>query len=327
MVNYALIEGFLSGAALDISADRFMEILNASQIITQVWDVEESFSLLAHSFVELEEYLLKLGLEYFFQRDLQRQSDHFFDTARETVNLKLVGALTASRMYEEQLHRRVSTLSKLLGEAMDLHPSFSKAYDNSLEYRVMYALRNHSLHNQLPIKHLTFGSSHLYSSGNAGDDSPSRYRITIMPRIVVSDFCSSDKIKKPLKDEVEGLGFKYLDLKFFARGFLACLAVCHEDFRKATEDHMEAALKILQSAEEQLKEAKGENPRYINICVQDDGRLVEKHYVDFSNKSRIRDIRRIWSGLKWTQRGYVSSEIVRSKDTYPDEQGDLWIPK
>ncbi len=327
MTNYLLSEAFLCGTGVEIDEVQFKNIVHSNKIIRHIWDVEDSFSLLATSFIELEEYLLNVSVNYYFQKDLQRSSDHFFDDARQTFNLKLISALTASRAYEEQLHRRLSALSEMSGTKTDLKESFSSAFDESLEYRVMYALRNHSLHSQLPLSAITFFGSNLSPSGDIRDEGPSRHRITVDPKITAADFCSSDKIREATRTEVSNLGYKYLDLKFFARGFLARLAMCHDDFRRKTEEWLEASLQELHTAYQKLMVIKGDIPKYIHVYKQDNGEEVEKYYADYTHKSRIRDLRKHWSGLKYIQRGYVSSEIVASKNTYPEVHDTIWISK
>ncbi|WP_170517390.1 hypothetical protein [Ruegeria atlantica] len=324
MAEFLLAEGFLGGKTVEIDEDRFNEILYAKNVIKPIWEVEDTFALLANAFIEFEEYLISVGIRYFYQRDMQRDADHFFDDVRQNLNLKLISVLTASRMYEEQLHRRMSSLSKLVGEEIDLRSSFRAVFDGSLEYRVMYALRNHALHNQLPLGAISIGDYKLSSTGNLRDDAPTRLRITVDPKISVEDFCNSDKINARIRDEVNALGFRHLDLKFFARGFLMCLARCHQDFREATESVLEDALDELHSADHHLQITKGELPKYTTLICRK-GEQVEGHDIDYSKNSRIVEIRKYWSGLRWIQRGYISSEVKASKNTYPRAHEEIWI--
>lgn len=327
MTEFLLTEGFLSGTVIEIDEERFNELLHAKNVIKPIWEVEDTFSLLANAFIEFEEQLLSAGMRYVYQRDMQRDVDHFFDDVRQNVNLKLISVLTASRVYEEQLLRRTSSLSKLIGKVIDLNGSFSSVFDSSLEYRVMYALRNHALHNQLPLGGITFSNSNLSSTGDIRDDAPTRHRVTVDPRISVEEFCNSDKLRELTRKEVEDLGCEYLDLKFFARGFVSCLAHCHSDFRTATEAVLEKSLSALQTAYNELQKAKGEVPTHASIVRRINGRKVEDHYIDYSKKSRIRDVRKFWTGLQWLQRAYVSSEVRQSKNTYPNQHEDIWIAK
>ncbi|WP_272008742.1 hypothetical protein [Roseovarius sp. ZX-A-9] len=327
MYNFQLSEGYIGGAIVEIDTVRYEELLHANAVIKPIWDLEDTFSLLANSFIELEEYFLSLGISYFYQKDMQRDMNHFFDDVRQGANLKLISALTASRVYEEQLHRKTSLLSKLTETKIDLCPSFSSAFDESIEYRVMYALRNHAQHRQLPLTNIIFSSSNLSETGDMRDGAASRHRITIDPKISVTEFCNSDKIKSSTREEVRDLGYQYLDLKFFMRGFLSCLAVCHEDFRKATEPFVEIYLTALKEARDELWKLKGDEPKHICIFKRYEGRVVEKHYIDYTERSRLRDLRGFWTGLQSVQRGYVSSEVKLSKDTYPEQHEKVWIAK
>lgn len=327
MKQYLLSEGFIGGKSVNIDFARYESLAKSKEVISIIWETEEAFTLMVNSFIEFEDYLLRASLELLFQRDLQKDSEAYFDDVRQSVNLRVVGFLTATRMHEEQLYRRASQITKLKAEPIDIKPAFSQEYDEKLEYRVMHALRNHSLHNELPIRGVTFGTVSQSSSGKPKDGSPGRHRVSIIPKIKVKDFCDSDKIKQSIQKEVLELGFKNLDLRFFSRVFLACIARCHERFRELTENALVAALADLKDAHDQLEKAKGDKPSHISVKQLDDDEVVEEHYVDYSRRRRLQELRKYWTGLKWNQLGYVSSEIVQSKDTYPMDHAELWIPK
>lgn len=111
------------------------------------------------------------------------------------------------------------------------------------------------------------------------------------------------------------------------RGLIACLATCHEDVRIATEPFFEGALETLKEAHNDFFTIKGEEPKHVSAIKRRDGQKEEDHYVDYSKQSRLKDLRQVWKGLKWVQRGYVSSEIISNKDTYPTEHQTIWIAK
>lgn len=326
MLNYAHTESYIGGVTKEISEDAFLKVAQASKIIDALWDVESVFSLLANSSIEFEECLLRLTLNYQYQHGMQRNADHFFDDAQQLVNLKLVSLLTASRVYEEQLMRRASDLSKESGTEISIKDSFSSAFDGSLQYRVMYALRNHALHNQLPLGTISFSNALLFSSENNPDD-PTRARITVNPKISVAEFCSSDRIKQSTRDEVSNLGLEFLDLKFFSRNFVACLAACHEEFRIRSAHAFENSLAIMHTAQEELSKENGKQVEHSFVVKMNEGETVEKYYVDYSNRSRLKELRKYWSGLRWAQNSFVSSEVVFAKNTFPTYDAKLWISK
>lgn len=325
MTIYLLSETFSSEAKKEINKARFDTLLKANNVVNQIWDPEETFTLLVNSFLDLEEYILHAGLNYHYRRDIQRDSDRFFDDARQAFNLKLISALTASRVYEEQLHQRLSSLSKLLEVEIDLKPIFSSTFDSSIECRVMYALRNYALHHQLPLSIISFSGSNLFQAADMRDMGPSRHRITVNPKISVKDFCDTKKIRSQTRKEVAGLGAEYLDLKFFARGFLSNLARCHESFRSQTKEILANALEDLKSAYEELRSLKGDTPIHVSIYECGADQKLARHYIDYATKARLEELRTYWIGLKSVQRCYVSSEISSSKDTYPKSDENIWI--
>jgi hypothetical protein len=94
-----------------------------------------------------------------------------------------------------------------------------------------------------------------------------------------------------------------------------------------TDELLSMALDELKAASDQLESAKGESPTHVYIRILSDGKTVEEQYVDYNRRSNVRELRTYWKGLKSTQHGYVSSEIVKSKDTYPVTDSALWIPE
>ena len=64
MQDYLLLEGFLGGATIKIDEIRFNNLINSNEAIKQIWDTEDAFSILANSFIELEE----LGFKFQVQR-------------------------------------------------------------------------------------------------------------------------------------------------------------------------------------------------------------------------------------------------------------------
>ena len=191
----------------------------------------------------------------------------------------------------------------------------------------MYALRNYALHHRLPLGVVVFSESNLSETGDLGDDAPTRHRVTIDPYLLAADIVSSDKIKKSTRDEVEQLGCKGLNLKFFMRGFVAKLTECHLVARDMTAEIASENIRILQEAFEKLWKKKGSTPKHLSVWIREEGREIEDHYIDPERFNQVIKSRRLWSGLKFVQRGYVSSEIRKNKDVYPSDHPSLWIPK
>jgi len=248
MSNYLIGEGYIGGSSLRIDEARFNGLVLSKKVIRLIWDIEETFSLLANSFVEFEEYLMSVVIKFHYKQVGGQDAHRFFDDVRQNINLKLVAMLTASRIYEEQTHQRLLELSGLVHKTIDMKPVFSKTFDESLEYRVVYSLRNHALHNQLPVHKVTYNSTPLSETRDIRSNAPIRIRETVNPRISVREFIESKKLNAAVRQEVEKLGYEYLDLKFFIRGFVAGLTGCHEAARVATQPYLDAALDELRKA-------------------------------------------------------------------------------
>ncbi len=324
MTEFFLKESSLNGVSVEIDHVRFDILKNANVNIKKLWDIEEAFTLFADAFVEIEDYFLKATLNYHYKFSRGRNVDDYFDDVRQAINLKLVSFLTASRVYEEQVYRRVSELSNLGTLEVAVKPLFSSAYDRSLEYRVMYTLRNQALHHQLPLGLVTFGQRNLSQSGSLASGGPTRLRVDLSPKLSVHDFISSDKGSAKTKKEVSDLDVKNLDLKFFIRGFIECVAEVHECIREQTQDIFDLSLSEIRMAYEKLYEVKEGEPKFICILRRtEEGQ--ENHYIDFVQKNRLSQTRKLWDGLAHVQRSYISSEITKGNDTFPISHSEIWI--
>lgn len=205
----------------------------------------------------------------------------------------------------------------------DVNHYFSEAFDSSIEYRVMHALRNYALHQNIPMNYLSFHSSNLNQYGHKRAGKPSRLRVTIEPMVSVKDFVAAKKVRQKTRKEVSSLGVDYLNLKFLIRGFVSLLAGIHENIRQSTQVILDDAFEDLGAAHEELRKAKGSYPRFISISGRGPDSELD---IDYPESLRLHKVRRKWSRLKSVQRGYVSSEIVKDDNAFPLEHASIWIP-
>lgn len=326
-MQYLLHEGFIGGARREIAKEEFAEYLSAVDFLRSLWEIEDAFGLVAASFIELEEQMLNTSISEYYIGPLQRAGS-FHGSARQTVNLKVVSVLNTARAYEEMVCRKFSQYdTALAGGSKKVTAEFSRVYDESFDYRLVYALRNYAVHHSMPISNVIFAQSNQYETGDPRDEGRSRTRVTFNPFIIIAELLGSDKFNKKVRSELSSLGFEKLDLKFVIRGFIAMITECHLTAREITSELFLRKFTILQNAGESLRETKGSNVKYLSIITLEDGRKVEEHLIDSDHFSYLEGARAQWTSLKYCQNGYVSSEVTKSKDTYPSEHPTFWIPK
>ncbi|KEO56144.1 hypothetical protein [Thioclava pacifica] len=317
----------LTGAALEISETKYLKLKNAATAIDLIQEVEDNFDLFASAFIELEEYQMSATIRYYYSTDRSEDLDRLFEDIRPKLNLKLVGFLTASRSYDEQIHQRADALIKISSDLeIDLRKEFSKVYNESFEYRVMYYLRNHAQHHRPPLGRLSFSHSNQWES-YPKSQSPVRSRISINPKLNIDDLLNSKKIKQTVRGEIERLKAKHLDLKFFTRGFVQEIYKIHQTFRNSTEDELLKLLDTIKGANEDLAAFAGKACDYPVLEKKGGNGNNEKTLLDYSHQARVLDKRKLWAGLAWVQRGYISSEISFAADTFPKSDEEVWIVK
>ncbi|QPZ91697.1 hypothetical protein [Thioclava electrotropha] len=322
-----IIRDELVRTSTEISESRFEEVKNAASRINLIWDVEENFDLFARAFVELEKYQMTAALQYYYSARDPEGVDELFEETRPQLNLKLVALLTASRAYEEQLHQRASCLRKLTENSeIEFKGAFSNAFDASFEYRVMYNLRNHAQHQRPPLGRLSFSHSSQWKS-EPRHESPARSRISINPKLNTEELINSKRFNQKVRDEINGLNLKHLDLKFFTRGFIQEIYKIHQHFRRTTENDLQKFLGILKVENERLSILAGQSCDYPVLEKIDENGNRERTLIDYAHQARILAKRKHWTGLEWVQGGFISSEISYSNDTFPRSHEKIWVAK
>ena len=298
---FSLTEDFIGGINVEITLDEFNDLKQSRKIIRALRDVEDLFALVVTAFTELEKFILSSSVVYLTDPFVERNDmQRFFDRFRDTLNLHLLTILNAARAYEEQTIQRIKAIGKDSSE-FDYNPklAFSFSFDDSFEYRVMYALRNHSLHAQLPIDGLSFGKTSQSQDGVLGSDTPSRDRTTINPYFLAHDIIKSKKIKAGTREEVKKLGLGKLDMKFLVRSYIAQLSIIHCKVRSETETVLDEALKKLLAAREKLKaEKKNSDIQHLSIWKQVNGEFIDRLYIEPSRLDRVATLRKQWTSLK-----------------------------
>ncbi len=327
MNEYWLEERTFPRAKVALSKAQFDETVAANKIYHALWDIEDAFALVANSFIELERFLLDVGVSYLYEQSHASALETYFDEVRQSTNLKLLSLLTASRVYEEQSCQRASLISDLTQSTMSFAPFFAKAFDSRFTYRVMHALRNHSMHKQLPLGGMFLHESNLAETGRLADGRATRHRTTVEPKILVRDLLESKKVRKPTRAEIQGLGAEHLDLKFFMRGFVAGLAECHEDIRGATEQVADSSLCAIEKAQKTITNETGTEFGVVHVVRQENDCEAESYHLHTALRHKFSETRKKWVGLKWAQNSFVSSEIIKSNDTFPQSDEDVWIVK
>lgn len=134
---------------VDISADEYLALREARNVLTNAFAIEEKYEILITNYFDLEKSLLEITAKNVVWRGLD-YSD-FYEVQLE-LNIRMVNLLTGARLYLDQLPQNARECLPHRETVNDTVNGFrSKEYDRNKEYRFMEALRNHVQHRGIPI--------------------------------------------------------------------------------------------------------------------------------------------------------------------------------
>jgi hypothetical protein len=322
--TYVVFEGFLGGASSEISEADYEKAKRLREVVVSAFNIEETFSLAALSYLDFEKMLLSASLEWSLEDADFASHNDYFDHWREVINLKLLSLLTSGGVYTEKMERLAKS-ADIPGFNWDAYdPGRKEVFDSDLCYRVMCALRNFSIHDKLPISGFSVGFKNEAPSGRLNDGEPWRQRISCSPHIRIEPLLGSEKIRKKTRDEIEKLDATGIDLKFFVRGYIESLFKLHQLVRNLTKESLGEALRELSSIEKFLSDVKGENCNFAHIGEKGAGMESALH-IDTARLSRIQGKRQSWGKLKGIRRRYISSETTQRKGVSLGVTDDIWI--
>ncbi len=322
--EYVVFEGVLGGATCDLSKDEYEWVKQSREVVVSAFSIEEAFSLVARSYVDFEKAVMSASLEWSLENVDYAAHNDFFDHWREVINLKLLSLLTAAGAYTEKMERlaKNASIPEFNWETYD--PRRRNVFDSDLTYRVMCALRNFSIHDELPISGFPVAFKNEAPSGKLKDGEPWRRRFTCSPHIRIQPLLASEKIRKATREELHELSAIGIDLKMFTRGFVESLFALHQVVRDLTEAALAEALGSLVKIEDRLSGAKGAKCKFAHIGEKGAG-LESALYIDTYRLSRINGKREDWKKLQSLRRRYISSETTRREGIYLCDAGEIWI--
>ncbi len=334
-VSYFLLQAYSGGNALRINAMEYNGVLEAHTTISALLDLEELFSIIALSGVEIERYLLNVSLD-----DLITPDDHsnrWLDV-RYRTNLLIVSFLNSVQAYHSQRPQLLGLSAELKELIGDVERVYREMHESSFEYRIMEALRNHAQHARLPLGGVEHNRTKEWKDND--DESsgvPSRYRHVTAPYFNVPKILKyPKKINKKVLDELESLDQDSLDARYFIRTYLSQLAVCHETVRELYEENKEHAYARLKGLPDFFTDAMKIDPgdtRHLFI-VEIEGEMdpatlmnniPASKYVGAELCGRLDYALAKWTTLRNFDRMYVSSQLVAKQGWSTGNNRAVWI--
>jgi hypothetical protein len=225
-----------SSLQIPITEQHYNDLVSAVQTLMQLCEVEEKYAALVDNYFELEVSFLQEALRAMVFSD---QSDVEVQSPKHLASRRLINLLTSARLFLDSLPHHAALL--LTDEALEnAIKAPSVAYDSSLGYRVMEALRNYSRHQSLPIHSWTIHTEWKR------DVEPNQLEFSVEPALDLETL-STSRFKKSVLGELQASP-SALKLKPHIREYVEQLSAVQEIFRDATAIARDKCIKQLAKA-------------------------------------------------------------------------------
>ena len=142
---------------------------------------------------------------------------------------------------------------------------FSKEFDNHLEYRFMYALRNYAQHHSIPVHRFS-------SSGRRIDMGADSLLEFSMEYAAQKDLLEEDKeFNKKVLSEIQDR----VDLKAATRCYIESISNVHESARSLIINNVQKSRFLFEEAEDEYRQVYSESLVDLCACKMDGARVIE----------------------------------------------------
>jgi hypothetical protein len=222
---------------IEIPEKEYLSLAGNIRTLIEISDLEEKYNAFIDNYFELERGLLEEALRAMIYANFDPSG--ILDS-KNTISRRIINLLTSIKLYLDSYPQHARRL--LAGEALqDLKKAPSRAYDRSLSYRTIEALRNYAQHEAFPV--------HGWTMRQSWDNStePSLLRATVSPSLDLSTLAKASQFKKSVLQELRSSGGP-VELKPLIRECIEELSIVHEEFRAATKSLMDGAKNGIQGA-------------------------------------------------------------------------------
>lgn len=221
---------------LEISEGEYTEIANARSTLTAALSIEEKYDLVLGNFLDLEKELLMLTVE--------KIVDHRFDYGRAyavttSLNRRVVNFVLSGKNYTELIASKASKCVANGSEVEALVKSLtSKHYDESLDYRLMEALRNHVSHSGVAVHLVNNPDKWILNEKKQATNFVFNIEIYALKERLADNSGFKSSVLKELPDKV--------DLKKAVRAYVGAISSIQGEVRKIITNAVESARSIIE---------------------------------------------------------------------------------
>lgn len=287
-----------SKGEINISEKEYQSIKEAKNFLSEALSIEKKFDILMENYYEFEIDLLNISTRHMiFRGELNEEKFHNDLTL---MNRRLANLLSSTKLYIDHGKHQLSSCFHLDKETINQNYSFE--YDNTLDYRVMEALRNYIQHRDLPIDGRTYNSQENY------DNTQWLYSQTLYFKI--ANLKNDGKFKKTILTELSNIGEKHY-IKNYVRGYIESLYRIHNKIRLQIEKYIYDSNDVFNLYSTKYQEETNFKEKTIGLrAIKYDNKILDEIYILNDYVYNIERLKKKNTSLKNLSSQYVTSEII-----------------
>lgn len=226
----------------EISKEFFDDLKTARKILSCAFAIEEKWNLVTFNFLELLNEQLRSAARNTVSRPVNYED---FYEVMTGFTVRLSNFLSTTLLYLHQANHSLPEelgLREIFKEAQTVH------YNISPEYRFMYALRNYMQHRSVPIHQISH-QNRWTSHSDPNAKMQSWTTLYAFKEQLAEDKEFKAKVLYEMPDRV--------DLIHYAKCYVEHLSAIHCQLRELLEEHIQAATRKFQQAQELYKSSGG----------------------------------------------------------------------
>lgn len=244
---------------IDLTRTQYQSIVEAVGALLHCIDVEEKFDGIVENFCDLERFILEEALQALVSRS---SDDVRYNLPRSVCGRKLSNFLSSARLYLDSIERHIDAILTDGSGKLGIKAARTREFENSFNYRVAEALRNHAQHHALPV--------HGYTVERAWSADQCHLNYGFTPMLSVAELGSDRKFKKETLAELQA-GPGSIELKPLIRSYVESLDTIHSKFRELIKSQAAQHVDLLEKYKQQMASTFPDAPVVALAVFQIDG--------------------------------------------------------
>lgn len=238
---------------MNITRSEYIALKKAEDILSAGLDIEQLYEVLISNYEDFEKEILSVATEFMLYVPNEFRQYH----AR--LNKRIINLLTTSRLYKDQVKKRVRVILRNSPEKVDkIEALFTEKQNKHLEYRFMEQLRNHVQHFGLPVDSVTLSSwvEHMHQVDM-------EFPRTIEFGAEKKKLREDPEFKKSVIEEIEDT----VDLKQMTRKYVECLSEIQASIRTMIVEKLDEARVLIEECINRYRDEIDEKANYVTITA------------------------------------------------------------